>query len=53
MSTKSQNLQIFITNCKKFLKIKHAIKEAHVKKSLKQKKGNAKNGNAFPIYIPV
>ena len=27
MSTKSQNLQIFITNCKKFLKIEQHVKE--------------------------
>ncbi len=27
MSTKSQNLQIFITNCKKFLKIELPVKE--------------------------
>ena len=30
MSTKSQNLQIFITNCKKFLKIEQHVKELPV-----------------------
>ena len=37
MSTKSQNLQIFITNCKKFLKIELSIKELPVKELAKEK----------------
>ena len=37
MSTKSQNLQIFITNCKKFLKIEQPVKEIPVIEFSKEK----------------